>query len=742
MKDLSCQPIKGMFEHDSFPFLMVQIGICILLMGTFHFFLSQLDQIKYVSSVFAGIMIGPLVLGGTETFQDLFRDSGGIPLMKLISLIGLVFFTFLVGVKTDMDMITKASRSTIVIGFCTFLIPLLTNTVVLILIRENVKLEQYMNDCLTFITLTVSCSSFYDTACAIADLNLLNSEIGRLGLAISIITGLSSWLYDFTHTLYVEATVLKPKMLFSAYISKALMLIVIFFVIRPVISWMNRNTPEGKTLKEGYISSILLTVLGTAFWCQLIGIETSLGPLLIGLTVPVGSPIAAAVQKKLESFVIFVLMPPVYIIAGYHLLEFKVIWINFVVVEIMMFLAYAAKLTVVMLASLYFRIPIVDSFCLGLLLNCDGIFYLLYLTGMVQAKLMSPHTYTIMIFTNLLTTMVTTPIVKRLYDPSRKYAGYKRLTILNSNAKSELRILACVYNQENVPSILHFLEATNPITKDSLVCIYALHLVELVGRATALLIEHKQQNKKQSTRARSRNSSEKIINAFHQFEEHNEGYTVGQCFTAIAPFSSMDNDVSQIALNKRTNLVIVPFGELDEHPYRAVNRNVLQKAPCSVGILFDHKNSSSAVIDVSISCHNVAMIFIGGPDDREALAYSMRMADKPNIQLSVFRFTHVKPNKKTKKDDELISDLWDKIMNTENIVYKEEEVTDCADTASRIKCLEDSYDFVIVGRRHDSNSPILHGLDEWCVFNELGVIGDLFATSTFEGNFSVLVMQQ
>ncbi|MCL7024980.1 hypothetical protein MKW94_019508 [Papaver nudicaule] len=742
---MNCQTLKGMFEHGSFPYLMVQIGICILLTGTFHLFLSRLDQIKYVSSVFAGVVLGPVLLGGTKTFQEIFKDSGGKALMEIISNIGLVFFTFLVGVKTDLNMVTKASRSTIVIGFCTFLLPLLFNDVILVVIRKTSKLGQNMNDSLTFVTITISCSSFYDTACAVADLNLLNSEIGRLGLAISIITGLSSWLYDFTHTLYIQAVSMKPMMLLLAWICKALMLIVILFVLRPIMSWMNTSTSEGETLKEGYVSSILFSVMGTFFYSQSVGIDPLIGPLVIGLVVPVGSPIAAAVQKKLECFVIFVLLPPTYIIGGYHVRAFKVFWNNFLVVEIMMLLSYFARVTVViMLASVYIQMPVLDSFCLGLLLNCNGIFYLLALMGMVEGQLISQPTYTIMIFTNLLITMLATPTVKYLYDPSRKYAGYQRLSILNSALNSELRILACVYNQENVPCIINFLEATNPVTTDNFVCIYVLHLVELVGRAASLLIEHKDQNKNQSTRARTRNSSEKIINVFNQFEQQNQGYTIGQCFTAISPFSTMDNDVSQIAFKKRTNLVIIPFGELDgdaNHPYRAINRSVLHKAPCSVGILFDHKNSSNAIIDVS-SCHNVAMIFIGGLDDREALAYSMRMADKPNLNLTVFRFTHINTNKKTKKDDELISDLWQKITNTENIVYKEEEVTDCADTTSKIKCLEGSYDFIIVGRRHDSNSPVLNGLDEWCVFKELGLIGDLFASSSFQGNFSVLVMQQ
>ncbi|MCL7040317.1 hypothetical protein MKW94_010641 [Papaver nudicaule] len=703
-QEFNCVKIKGMFEYGYSPFIAVQIGIYLFFMGTFHVFLGRLHQIKHISSVFAGIVLGPVLLGSSETFQELAEQAGGKALMEVISNIALVFFTFLVGVKTDMDMITKASRSTLIIGFSTFVIPLLFNDALLVVVRKTFNLGKNMSDSLVFVTLTVSSSSFYDTACAVADLDLLNSEIGRLGLAISIITGLSSWLYDFAHQLYVEATSLKPKMLLYAWLGKSFLLIVIVFILRPLMSWMNRSTPEGKTLKEGYVSAILLSVMGTFLYSQTFGIWPLMGPVLMGLMIPVGSPIAAAVQKKLECFVIYVLLPSVYIIAGYHVRKFKVMWKLIVVVEIMMFLAYSAKVTV----------------------------------------LMTQQTYTIMIFTNLLITMVVTPTVKHLYDPSRKYAGYKRQTIPNSTVDSELRILACVYNQDNVPSILNFLEATNPVTKDSFVCVYVLHLVEQVGRAASLLIEHKQQKKKQFTRARSRNSSEKIINAFHQFELQHQGYTIGQCYTAISPFSTMDNDVSQIAFKKRTNLVIIPFGELDgdENPYRAVNRSVLHKAPCSVGIIFHHKNNSTIVTDVVKSCHNVAMIFIGGVDDREALTFSMRMADKPNLNLTVFRFTHRNSNKKSKKDDEYISDLWQKIVRTENIVYKEEEVTDCADTASKIKCLDNSYDFIIVGRRHESNSPVLNGLDEWCVFKELGLVGDLFASSKFQGNFSVLVMQQ
>ncbi|RZC86375.1 hypothetical protein C5167_030453 [Papaver somniferum] len=745
-KNFECQnTIVGLFEKGSFPVISLQLACAILLTGTFNILLGQLNQTRYISSVLAGVAVGPSLLGGTETFKWMITKSGGTSLVELVSSIGLMFFSFLVGVKTDMDMVLKARKKTFVIGFCTFTIPLIFNAAVCFFIMNHISMDQDLYDSLKFITLILSCSSFYDTACVVGDLNLLNSEIGRLALAISIITGLCSWLFTFALETLHEATTLKAVMVIFSWMSKGFIVMFVLLIIRPMISWMNKNTPEGKTLKEEYVGLILLAVLGTALYSEAIGQHAMFGPLMIGLLVPVGTPVGIAVQKKFDCFVSYVLLPAFFVVVGYPVHAFQVRMKDFAIVELILFLALFARLTAVVLASFYCQMRIQDSFSLGLILNCGGIYHLMYLTSLYAEKVLNQETYTIMLFTIASITMITTPIVKKLYDPSRKYSGYKRQGIQYSTIKGELRILACVYEQDSVPTILNFLEATNP-TKDGTVCIYVLHLIELVGRAASLLVEHKRYKKKTYTHSRSRNTSEKIISAFNHFEQLNQCFIIGECFTAVSPFASMHTDVAQIAIDKRANMIIIPFLELAQHPIRAANRSILGKAPCSVGILFDHINGSKPVMDVLARCHNVAMIFIGGPDDQEALAYSMKIADTPDLYLTVFRFTHSNSkygSKKRKKDDEvLINELFGMIMTSGNIMYKEEEITDCADTAFKIKSMEDTYDFIIVGRRHDNNSPILSGLDEWCVYKELGVIGDLLATSNSHGEFSILVMQQ
>ncbi|MCL7027484.1 hypothetical protein MKW94_009523 [Papaver nudicaule] len=635
-RKLGCQDIIGLFEKGSYPFLSLQLACAIMLTGTFNVVLGPLNQSKYISSLLAGIAVGPSLLGGIEieTIKIMFDESGGTAILEIVSSIALTFFSFLVGVKTDMDMILKARKQTYVIAFSTFLIPLVFNVTISLVIRRTINLDQDLQASLVYIGLALSCTSFYDTASAVSDLNLLNSEIGRLSLAISIITGMCTWLFTFTLGSLSEVVSLKPMLVIGSWMSKALVVLVVVYVIRPVLSWMNRVTPEGTTLKEGYVAFIFIIVLVSALYSEVIGQHAVYAPIMIGLAVPVGTPIGSAVQKKLECFLTLVLLPSVYIIGGYHVQLSTVTMKNFIVVELMIFLGFVARQSVVMLASLCCRMPIEESISLGLILNCSGIYNLLFLDQMYERKFLNQQTYTIMLLTNALITMVATPIVKHLYDPSRKYAGYTRQTIQNTTVKGELRILACVYNQENVPTILNFFEATYP-TRDSPVCIYVLHLVELIGRAASLLIQHKEQKKKQFTRTCSRNTSEKIINAFHQFEEQNQGFIIGPAFTAISPYAVMHNDVCQIAIDKKINLVIMPFGELNKSPTWAVNQSVLHKAPCSVGVLFDHMNSSKSVMDNSSSSyHNVAMIFIGGPDDREALAYSMKIAEKPSLNLS------------------------------------------------------------------------------------------------------------
>lgn len=140
---------------------------------------------------------------------------------------------------------------------------------------------------------------------------------------------------------------------------------------------------------------------------------------------------------------------------------------------------------------------------------------------------------------------VVSPLVALLYNPLRQYQTYKKRSIQESRRNLEFGILACIHQEDSVPTLINVLEASNP-TKNSPITAYVLDLVELVGQAIPLFISHKL-NRNPSSRS---TKTQRIIKAFYHYETRNEGLVNIQCFTSVAPFSTIHNDICLLALEK------------------------------------------------------------------------------------------------------------------------------------------------------------------------------------------------
>ena len=369
----------------------------------------------------------------------------------------------------------------------------------------------------------------------------------------------------------------------------------------------------------------------------------------------------------------------------------------------------------------------------------------------VYTQILDERSFALLLITMLIVSGIARPMVGFLYDPSRRYIARARRTIMQSRDKIQLRILVCVHQEYNVPIIINLLEASNS-SKFSSVSIFVLHLMELTGSAAAILVPNDNQNKLGTSHHVT--GSDHIVGAFRRFEQQHQGSSMlVQHFTAISPYASMHNDICSLALDKRTTIVIVPFhkqwaidGKVESSvpSIRTVNRNVINKAPCSVGVLIDRGNTSgNQSVLTSQSPYRIGLLFFGGIDDSEALAYARRMAEHPSVNLTVVRFileSHIYEKKKN-TDGEMIQEFRANALMSGKNHYKEEIVRDGVETTLAIYSMQDDFDLVIVGKYHDPNSPLLLGLTtDWSECPELGVIGDMLASS--ESQFSILVVQQ
>lgn len=379
-------------------------------------------------------------------------------------------------------------------------------------------------------------------------------------------------------------------------------------------------------------------------------------------------------------------------------------------------------------------------------------------------QLLNRDCYSIMVFSNVLMTMIVPPTINYIYKPKVMFEKDKLRTIQNLRADTDVRMLVCVHNIRQATGMISILEACTAPNVSSL-RVFTLQLIELKGRGTAFLVDQS------SSRHHSQPETESITNIFSEFSPQ-QGHSYLENLAAVSSYETIHKDIHHIAEEKHTSLILLPFhkhasaeGALEEpNPaFKEINQNVMQHAPCSVGILVDRGHGSLSKTNLRL-----AVLFIGGPDDREALAIAWRMAKHPGIHVSMIHILLfgkiAEVDSKTVTIDEgngLLSTVHDSgeekkldeeyvslfrlmaVNNEDSVTYAEKQVHTGEDIPLVLDELDKGiYDLYILGHGKGRNSLVLSNLLEWTDCPELGVLGDMLASNSFGSNSSVLVVQQ
>ncbi|XP_051143798.1 cation/H(+) antiporter 4-like isoform X2 [Andrographis paniculata] len=584
-------------------------------------------------------------------------------------------------------------------------------------------------------------------ASMLVDLKIMNSELGRLALACALISDFVSNLTFSVITLgrVGQMGFASVIMIHSTFLTICLILFILF-VGRPICLWIVQKTPEGKPVSRIHVILVATLVLVVVLFTDNVGLNYQYGPFLFGLAVPDGPPLGSTLVDRLETLVSGLLAPLLVTYCGMNVNLIELYDLRFIgVVWLVISLCLLMKLAAFFVPALFCGVPVKDAGALAFIMTAQGVVQMSFYYYNAVNQTFDTETFSMLTMSVLTQAAASNLIVKRLYDSSRMYTGYQKRDIQHTSLNSELRVLVSSHRVDDVLAAKKLLEVSFP-SKESPLAVYAIHLVELAGRAHPQLIDH-QLGQKSSGGTRT----QKMIEIFAAFEQQFAGFVAVQQFTAMSLTKFMHHDICTLAFNKLASLIILPFHRkwnhqgkmiLDCSSLRAINCDALEMAPCSVAILVDrHKvrrNPSPT--------YNVGVAFFGGNDDREALAYAKRMAQSPDVHLTVVRFVpwdiYAGDNQwDAVLDAEILKDMRMQGAHQDNMVYKEERVKDGAETALLIHAMEEAFDLIMVGRRHREDTPQLLGLSEWNDLREMGPVGDMLAAPDLAMPVSVLVVQ-
>ncbi|XP_021668633.2 cation/H(+) antiporter 18 [Hevea brasiliensis] len=769
----SCpKPMKatsnGVFQGDnpldySLPLAIIQIVLVIVLTRILALLLRPLRQPRVIAEIVGGILLGPSALGRNTHYLNSIFPARSLTVLDTLANLGLLFFLFLVGLELDLKSLRQTGNKALSIAVAGISLPFVLGIGVSFVLRKTISEGVKEAPFLVFMGVALSITAFPVLARILAELKLLTTDVGRMAMSAAAVNDVAAWIL-LALAIALSGTGHSPLTSLWVLLSGAGFIICCVAIIPPVFKWMTHRCPQGEPVNEMYVCATLATVLAAGFCTDSIGIHALFGAFVIGILVPKEGPFAGALVEKVEDLVSGLFLPLYFVSSG---LKTNIATIHgaqsWGLLVLIISTACFGKIVGTVVVSLLCKIPIREAITLGFLMNTKGLVELIVLNIGKDRKVLNDQTFAVCVLMAIFTTFITTPIVIAVYKPAKQaiIADYKHRTIERKDPDTQLRILSCFHSTWNIPTLINLIEASRGTEKRQGLCVYALHLMELSERTSAILMVHKARKNGLPFWNKLRQSdTNQVVVAFEAFRQLNRVFI--RPMTAISAMHDMHEDICTSAERKRAAMIILPFHkhqrldgtlETTRNEFRWVNKRVLEHSPCSVGILVDRGFGGGTHVSASNVSSTVTVLFFGGHDDREALAYGARMAEHPGISLIIVHFIPSndimgqmvkvditdESSISSESADKTFLASFKKSSDNNSIKFEERPVNSAKEIVEIVKEFSRCNLFV-VGRM--PVGPVAAALTEKAEYPELGPVGNLLTSNGFTTSASVLVVQQ
>ena len=232
----------------------------------------------------------------------------------------------------------------------------------------------------------------------------------------------------------------------------------------------------------------------------------------------------------------------------------------------------------------------------------------------------------------------------------------------------------------------------------------------------------------------------------------------------VSHYNSMHKDIINLCTRRHVNLIITTLYKQPTYDglgagtatARAVNifnrdhaskdqkrivlENLTKEAPCCLAIFVDRDFGGEKHSKVK----KIAMFYIGGVDDREALSYAWRMSRNMDVQLTVVRLVWDNPEDEFgEMDREYLREFMCQTVDTPTVRYLEKVVKDEKETVRLLnKIGNKGFDLYIIGRGHKRKMSLAQTLDPVLDEPVLGPLGDTLTDLNSAAKTSILIFQR
>ena len=376
----------------------------------------RLGQPRVMGEVVAGIVLGPTVLGAiSPELEARLFPSDILPAFGVAAYLGLIFYMFLVGLEVDSKQLKGRISQAAAISIASVALPMLLGLAVALPLYPILGPDKKFVAFALFMGVSMSITAFPVLARILVERRMLKRPVGALTLACAAIDDVTAWfLIALATTIAVAGTFGDVARVIGEAVAFCL---VMGLVVRPLIGRVSTAFDQVGRVPTGWVAAIFAGVLLSAYITETIGIAVIFGGFIMGLVMPRNARLTLDVTRRLEDFVLVLLLPMFFAYSGLKtdvgLLDRPILW---VITIVLIVIAIVGKLFGAMIAARVSGYNWRSSTVIGVLMNTRGLTELIVLNLALEKGVITSALFAMLVLMALVTTFMAGPVLN-LLDP-------------------------------------------------------------------------------------------------------------------------------------------------------------------------------------------------------------------------------------------------------------------------------------------------------------------------------------
>ena len=407
--------------------LCADLAIIIGAARVFGWLFGKVGQPPVVGEILAGVILGPSLLG--RLYPGAIRamlTPQSSAVLSAMAQVGLVLLMLLIGLEFPFDRLRQAARASTFVAIAGIAVPF----------GASYMLAGYLHTLASTSAPKLAFRLFFATAVSITAIpimgrilihtRLTRTRMGLTSITAAAIDDVLGWILLGAVVSMVTHGKTNLASLAVSLVGVAVLGAGSWAVGRYGLSRLRVGRGESGGLPAGTLAAVLVIVFAAAAATNALGVFSIFGGFLCGIAGSFNRDLAEGIRASIGDLVGILFLPIFFVFSGLRtdigsLGSDPRLWVALLLV---LLVACASKFGATALAARWCGLPWKESLSIGLLMNTRALMALVVINIGADLGVIAPATFFWLVTMALFTTVITTPILIRVYPSPEAAEGW------------------------------------------------------------------------------------------------------------------------------------------------------------------------------------------------------------------------------------------------------------------------------------------------------------------------------